>query len=774
VNRRPLLVGVVTHTDVAALTGTLDALADAIGADDRVVLVPDGPDAALDAALHTEPRLVSLAQWGFPVSRGGPAAFNRIAAGVPDGFGAVVFLESGARPAPDALDRLAAALDRPGVGLAGPSTNDAWNEQCVLPHGTGDPAGLRDGSRQLAARYGDDVRSLAPLHSIADLCLVVSVATLHAVGAADEGFERGPCWEMEYAARAARAGLAAVWVGAAYVHRAPATRRRREDEQRGFPAARRRYQDRLCGLRLTGARPGYAEHCAGEECTHFAPADRITIHLPLPGPGRQPPTTLPAPAVATACPVPPRTEPLVSCVMPTADRAGWAARAVEYFHRQDYPHRQLIIVDDGAVDLAEQLPGLLAHPAIVHLRLPHRYSIGAKRNLGCRRAAGDVLVQWDDDDWYGPKRLSTQVAPLLAGDADISALRDAVWFDVDRWRFRRPTPDQHRRLFVADVHGGTLAYRRAVWERGPQYPDLSLAEDAWFLRQAVRRGARLRALPADGIYVYVRHGANSWQLQPGHDGPDGWDHLGEPLELAADRSFYAGRSAHAPVEQSPAAPLATCIMPTADRRQFVPAAIEGFLAQRYPAAELLVVDDGDEPVEDLLPAHPRVRYLRLAGRRPVGEKRNVAVEAAHGEVILHFDDDDWSHPDRIRIQAETLRPGTAEICGLAHMLWWDPVHGQAWRYRCPPVRRPWVAGNTFAYQRATWTKSPFPAQEMGEDTAFVWGRPDRRVLPIDDERLVIGTLHATNTSPKHPSGEAWTRVEVAEVRRVIDAANSGE
>jgi hypothetical protein len=66
-------------------------------------------------------------------------------------------------------------------------------------------------------------------------------------------------------------------------------------------------------------------------------------------------------------------------------------------------------------------------------------------------------VQWDDDDWYGPSRLRAQVAPLAAGTADVTALRDAVWFDTRTWTFRIPTAATYRRLFVGDVHAGTLA-----------------------------------------------------------------------------------------------------------------------------------------------------------------------------------------------------------------------------------------------------------------------------------------------------------------------------
>ena len=47
-------------------------------------------------------------------------------------------------------------------------------------------------------------------------------------------------------------------------------------------------------------------------------------------------------------------------------------------------------------------------------------------------------------------------------------------------------------------------------------------------------------------------------------------------------------------------PLVSCVMPTADRRRFVPQAIGYFLAQDYPNRELVIVDDGKESVEDLV------------------------------------------------------------------------------------------------------------------------------------------------------------------------------
>ena len=72
-------------------------------------------------------------------------------------------------------------------------------------------------------------------------------------------------------------------------------------------------------------------------------------------------------------------------------------------------------------------------------------------------------------------------------------------------------------------------------------------------------------------------------------------------------------------------------MPTFQRRAFIPNAIRYFLRQDYNAKELIVVDDGDDTVEDLIPNDNRIRYLRLHQKMKLGAKRNFACNEARGE-----------------------------------------------------------------------------------------------------------------------------------------------
>src|SRR4051794_5507608 len=110
-------------------------------------------------------------------------------------------------------------------------------------------------------------------------------------------------------------------------------------------------------------------------------------------------------------------------------------------------------------------------------------------------------------------------------------------------------------------------------------------------------------------------------------------------------------------------PLASCIMPTSDRRRFAAQAIRYFRRQNYARTELIVVDDGIDSIRDLVPAQSNIRYLRLDSRKSVGEKRNIACEQAAGEIILHWDDDDWYSDWRISYQIDQLLLRGAQLCG---------------------------------------------------------------------------------------------------------------
>jgi glycosyltransferase involved in cell wall biosynthesis len=214
-------------------------------------------------------------------------------------------------------------------------------------------------------------------------------------------------------------------------------------------------------------------------------------------------------------------------------------------------------------------------------------------------------------------------------------------------------------------------------------------------------------------------------------------------------------------------PLVTCMMPTADRRLFVAQAVAYFLVQDYPQKELLIVDDGVDSVADLAPENAAVRYFRLEKPQSVGAKRNIAAQQAGGEILVHWDDDDWSAPRRLSYQVEQLRVAQADICGLDRIWFYAPDEQRAWEYVYPRGERPWVYGASLAYTRVFWEKHRFPEINVGEDARFVWADARAKIHVLSDSRFLVARIHAANTSRKRTSDPRYQARPVEEIKRLL-------
>jgi ADP-heptose:LPS heptosyltransferase/2-polyprenyl-3-methyl-5-hydroxy-6-metoxy-1,4-benzoquinol methylase/glycosyltransferase involved in cell wall biosynthesis len=202
-------------------------------------------------------------------------------------------------------------------------------------------------------------------------------------------------------------------------------------------------------------------------------------------------------------------------------------------------------------------------------------------------------------------------------------------------------------------------------------------------------------------------------------------------------------------------PFVSCIMPTYNRRTFVPQAIKYFLRQDYPYKELTVVDDGTDKIHDLIPDSAEIKYIALSQRITVGEKRNLAIEASHGEIILHWDDDDWMHPRRINCQIEYLLRTQADISGIREVLFCQMHSGKLWLYEYPERQQVWLYGGSLCYRKSLWARKRFAHVNTGEDTRFVWMQPAGKISAQPDYKFYIAIIHSHNTSDKSLSGRRW-------------------
>lgn len=107
-----------------------------------------------------------------------------------------------------------------------------------------------------------------------------------------------------------------------------------------------------------------------------------------------------------------------------------------------------------------------------------------------------------------------------------------------------------------------------------------------------------------------------------------------------------------------AEPAVSVILPTYDRLQYLPAAIESVLAQTLRDWELLIADDGSAPeTQDYLAGleSPRIRVLHAAHSGNPGAVRNRAIRAAHGRHIAFLDSDDYWRPGKLATQLAAVQ-----------------------------------------------------------------------------------------------------------------------
>lgn len=195
--------------------------------------------------------------------------------------------------------------------------------------------------------------------------------------------------------------------------------------------------------------------------------------------------------------------------------------------------------------------------------------------------------------------------------------------------------------------------------------------------------------------------------------------------------------------------LVSCILVTRNRNRFFPQALRCYLAQTWEPRELIVVDDGDEPVGPLCEGIPGVRYLRLDRVTPTGTKLNLGIDVAGGAILQKIDDDDYYRPEFLATAASSLLAGAwrRAVAG------WDCclvlVAGE------PGLRFSgygWFCGGTLCFSRRVWEKTKFRDLPVDEDHWFLEDQRGPRIRVREAEQYLL-VRHGRNTWDEFATGQ---------------------
>ncbi len=199
-------------------------------------------------------------------------------------------------------------------------------------------------------------------------------------------------------------------------------------------------------------------------------------------------------------------------------------------------------------------------------------------------------------------------------------------------------------------------------------------------------------------------------------------------------------------------PTVCAVMLTRDRPAMAKRAVECWMAQTYENKRLLIIASGESNVycpAFLLYPNCNIYMQPSLNGWTIGAIRNYANSKTGQDIMIHWDDDDWSHPNRIAEQVALLQSSGADAVGYREMLFWKQIpgnlpHGQAeyecgcgdcrgesWLYTNNDPR--YIVGSSLCYWRAAWERQPFKDIMRGEDAEFWKGLKSEGVTSLPYE-----------------------------------------
>jgi glycosyltransferase involved in cell wall biosynthesis len=109
-------------------------------------------------------------------------------------------------------------------------------------------------------------------------------------------------------------------------------------------------------------------------------------------------------------------QPRVSILIPCYNAAAWVTQTLESALAQTWPHKEILVVDDGSRDNSREIVRRYESRGVRLIEQPNS-GASAARNRAIAEAKGDYLQFLDADDLISPDKLATQLA-ALRGDTE--------------------------------------------------------------------------------------------------------------------------------------------------------------------------------------------------------------------------------------------------------------------------------------------------------------------------------------------------------------------
>ena len=223
-----------------------------------------------------------------------------------------------------------------------------------------------------------------------------------------------------------------------------------------------------------------------------------------------------------------------------------------------------------------------------------------------------------------------------------------------------------------------------------------------------------------------------------------------PLALSTSEPTYTLKDSFPKEEDLPDISIITV---TKDRRPFMALAKYCYLLQTYPEDKLewVILDDGDDPIEDTLIGIPNVTYIKCDQGMTIAAKRNLAVEKAMYDVLVNMDDDDVYPENSVLHRVAMMLKDPAKECAFCTTIPCYDITKYSSFMNVPPITLPMsqrVSEATLIFTRKFWEENRFDETvKVAEGDAFIRGR-EQMCREVSPQEVIVSLVHPKNTSSR--------------------------
>jgi glycosyltransferase involved in cell wall biosynthesis len=196
-------------------------------------------------------------------------------------------------------------------------------------------------------------------------------------------------------------------------------------------------------------------------------------------------------------------------------------------------------------------------------------------------------------------------------------------------------------------------------------------------------------------------------------------------------------------------PFVSLCTPTFNRRPFIPFMIKCFEHQTYPKnrIEWIIIDDGSDPIGDLVKDIPQVKYFYYEEKMLLGKKRNLMHTKCSGDIIIYMDDDDYYPPERISHAVDMLQKNpNFLIAGSSEMHIYFDLRNSV--FQCGPYKQYHSTAATFAFKKELLKQTSYDDEiALSEEQKFTKGYTIP-LIQLDSVKSILVFSHKHNSLNK--------------------------